>query len=180
MNLSEFESTLTANLKDVFGSNIRIWVWPEYKEVKGFYGSGEINNAVVIWITERPAAAPSGIGADKFPDWMDKKFYGLLKDNGLGNMHFTDFVKIMDTAGKPPTDTELEASAEWMRKEIEMLSVNDRRLIIIANSRDTEEWMHKYLPEYPYIYCPFFKSLLRFGKYNLLKQILSETYRMTL
>ena len=180
MDLAEFENDLTDNLMDEFGSRIQVWVWPELDGVKGFYGSGEINNAVVIWITERPAIGPNRLKPFKFPDWMDTRFYSSLKAEGLENMHFTDFVKIMDTAGKRPTGAELKISAEWMRKEIEMLRINDKKLIIIANSRNTEKWMDEYLPGYPSHYHPFFKNLLRFGKANLLKGILSETYRMTI
>ncbi len=179
MNLAEFELALTSNLKDELGKNTRIWVWPEYDGVKGFYGSGEINDAVVIWITERPSAARDKLKEHKFPDWIDKRFYSLLKAEGLGNMHFTDFVKIMDIAGKPPTKEELEISTEWMRKELEMLCLNDKKSIVIANSKRTKQWMDIYLPSYLCIYKPFFKYLIRYGKANLLKEILSELYQMT-
>jgi len=179
MNLVEFELALTTNLKDELGKNTRVWVWPEYDGVKGFYGSGVINDAVVIWITERPSAARDKLKEHKFPDWIDKRFYSLLKAKGLGNMHLTDFVKIMDIARKRPTKEELEISTEWMRKEMGMLCLSDKKSIIIANTTRVKQWMDEYLPSYPCIYKPFFKNLIRFGKANLLKEILSDIYRMT-
>ncbi|MFC2013438.1 hypothetical protein ACFLU8_00900 [Chloroflexota bacterium] len=180
MDLMEFEAALTSSLKSEFGNNTRVWVWHEYNGVKGFYGTGIINNAVVIWITERPSSARDRLKMHKFPDWMDKRFYSLLKSKGLAEIHFTDFVKIMDDAGKIPTVQELEISAHWMRTEIETLSSGQQKLIIIANSRKTKRWMDTYLPEYPYVYVPFFKHLIRFGKAKNLGKILDEIYSETL
>jgi hypothetical protein len=180
VDLTEFEKDLTISLKNKFGKNIRIWVWPEYEGVKGFYGNGSINNAVVIWITERPSVARDRLKSHKFPDWIDKRFYALLKYEGLGNMHFTDFVKIMDIAGKQPTKEQLKLSSEWMQKEIETLRRQKRKLIIIANTRRLANWMDIYLPRHKYIYQRFFKWFYRFGKADLLRKELRLIYKMTL
>lgn len=98
-------------------------------------------------------------------------------------MHFTDFVKIMSVAGTPPAEEELNVSAEWMRKEIEMLKVEGKKLIIVANSKAVKEWMEKYLPQYQSIYKEFFKRTIRFkGKKNggrLIRETLREIYEMT-
>ena len=110
---------------------------------------------------------------------MDKQFYTMLKAKGLAEIHFTDFVKIMDDAGKPPTVRELEISAQWMRREIEMLSAGQQK-VIIANSRKLTKWMDIYLPEYHYDYVQFFKHLIRFGKTQNLEEKLDEVYRKTL
>jgi len=138
----------------------------------------------VIWITERPSSARDKRKEHKFPDWIDKIFYRLLKEEGFENMHFTDFVKIMDDAGKPPTEEELEISAKWMKKEIEMLKVDSKKLIIVANSRNVKKWMEKYLPEYSCRYYEFFKRILRYKKKEAreqeLKKILKEIGKYTL
>ena len=196
--IEEFYNNLTNNLKSEFGENTRIWVWPdgddesdeniknnpEVRGVKGFYGNGVINNKVVIWITERPSSARDELKAHKFPDNIDKIFYTMLREEGLQNIHFTDFVKIMDKASKKPTEKELELSAKLMKKEIEMLKIQNKELLIIANSRDVEKWMNKYLQEYFYIYKPFFKIVLgrfkkKYGGQKALKETLKEIYEMT-
>ncbi len=141
---------MEASIKEKFGQETRIWIWPEYSEVKGFYGSGVVNNAVVIWVTERPSSARDNSKLHKFPDWIDKIFYKSLKEEYLGNMHFTDFVKIMSEPGVPPTKEELELSAQWMRKEIELLKKNmeNKKLIIVANSMSVKQWFERYLSEF--------------------------------
>jgi len=183
MGLKKFEKDLETTLKDKFGQKTRVWVWPEYNGVKGFYGDGTANNAVVIWITERPSSARDKSKLHKFPDWVDKIFYKALKEEGLENMHFTDFVKIMSDAGIPPTEEELDVSAEWMRKEIEMLKVEGKKLIIVANSKTVKEWIEKYLPEYRSIYKEFFKRTIRYNskenRENLVRKTLKEIYEMT-
>ncbi|MEM5808142.1 MAG: hypothetical protein QW818_03355, partial [Candidatus Aenigmatarchaeota archaeon] len=121
--------------------------------------------------------------ARDFPDWIDKIFYRLLKEEGLENMHLTDFVKIMDDAGKPPTKEELKISAEWMKKEIELLKLDGKKLIIVANSKNVKMWMDKYLPDYPCLYCEFFKRTLRYGKEmreQLLRDKLKKLIKYTL
>lgn len=72
MDLKKFKKDLEENLKEKFGQTTRAWVWPEYNDVKGFYGDGAINKAVVIWITERPSSALDKL--NKFPDWIDEFF----------------------------------------------------------------------------------------------------------
>jgi hypothetical protein len=164
LNLNELETAMTTDIKSKFGQDIRFWVWPEYDSVKGFYGTGKINDSVLVWITERPSMARDTRKANKFPDWVDKRFYGLLKTQGLANMHFTDFVKIMAEPGKPPTVEELVISASWLRKELDMLSLSCQKKIVIANSRNVAKWMSAYLPEYPCLYHHFFKHDIRYGK----------------
>jgi hypothetical protein len=184
MNLENFAEELKKDLRQKFGEHIRFWVWPRYIGVNGFYGNGIVNNAVVIWITERPSLARDKRKEHKFPDWVDKIFYRLLKEEGFENMHLTDFVKIMDDAGKLPTEGELKISAEWMKKEIEMLKVDGKKLIIVANSKNVKRWMEKYLPEYPCLYYEFFKRILRYRKREirekLIRDILGELTKHTL
>lgn len=174
MSLESFAKELEKGLKQKFGKHIRFWVWPRYNGVNGFYGNGITNNAVLILITERPSLARDKRKEHKFPDWVDKIFYRLLKEEGLKNMHFTDFVKIMDDAGKPPTKEELKISAEWMKKEIEMLKVDDKKLIVVANSKNVKTWMEKYLPEYPCLYYEFFKRTLQYTKKEIREQLLRD------
>jgi len=179
MNLEEFKEKMEKDLRQKFGKDI--WVWRDCNGVKGFYGNGVINNAVVIWITERPSLAREK--KDKFPDWIDETFYRLLKEEGLENIHLTDFVKIMDYPGKQPTEEEIKVNAEWMKKEIEILKHKDKKLIIIANTRNVERWMRKYIPEYPCLYYEFFKRILRFNKKEnrerKLREILREIVEQT-
>lgn len=180
MNLENFAEILKIGLMENFGNHIRFWVWPAYDGVNGFYGDGRVNNAVIIWITERPSSARDKRKEHKFPDWIDKSFYRLLKEEGFENMHFTDFVKIMDDAGKQPTEKELKISAEWMKKEIKMLEGDGKRLIIIANSKNVKKWMEEYLPEYPCNRYNFFKYSLRYGKEQRLREELKELAKRTI
>jgi len=193
MDLIEFKKKLTDILKQKFQlKDEDIWVWeknPNVEGVKAFYGNGVVNNAVVIWVTERPSSARYKRKQNKFPDKIDDIFYRLLKEEGFENMHLTDFVKIMNKAGKNPTDEELIANTELMKDEIEMLvkRVEGKKLIIVANSDDVKTWMKRYLPEYsPYVaYKKFFKwyfqrSGLKWdvGKERL-RQDIKDIYNMT-
>lgn len=174
MDLVQFEKDLTRDLKRRFGKNIETWVWPERQGVKGFYGNGQIKNAVVIWIMERPALGKDKKETDKPSLWRK-----LLKSEGLENMHITDFVKIRAKPGKKPTKKELDASAEWMRKEIELLDRKNKKLIIVANMRRVAKWMKEYLPTYQCEYIQFFKWFIRYNKVDLLRKRLRELYEMT-
>jgi len=177
MNLENFAEESEKALKEKFGDKTTFWVWPSYSGVKGFYGNGLINNTIVIWITERPSSARVNRREHKFPDWVDKIFYRVLKEEGFENMHFTDFVKIVDYAGKPPTHEELISSAEWMKKEIEMLKVDRKKLIIVANSKNVKRWMKEYLPEYSCIYHEFFKRTIRYRKRSEREDFLRKILR---
>jgi len=179
MDLKELKDGMGKDLRHRFGKDVKTWVWPEFDGVKGFYGTGEINNAIVVWITERPALPKNEKRSDKFPDWIDKAFYQILKEEGFENLHFTDFVKIMEAPGKQPSEAELKASAEWMKKELETVSAKGKKPIIIANSLLVKKWMDEYLPEYGAKYVEFFKKTLRFGKRNVLRQVLRNIYKET-
>lgn len=177
--IGEFEQSMVRKLKGDFGEDTKIWVWPEYTGVKGFYGNGVIGNAVVIWITERPSMARHRLKAHKFPDRIDKIFYGLLREEGLANMHLTDFVKVMADAGKSPTRKELTVNAELMMREIELLAEKGKTLIVIANTKRVKAWMDSYLPAYPSVHIPFFKHQIRFGKVDSLRKSLKRIVEMT-
>lgn len=177
MDLQEFYKALEKDLKEKFGDKTKIWVWPSYNGVKGFFGNGIIENSVVIWITERPSSARDKTKLHKFPDWIDKIFYKIIKEESFQNMHLTDFVKIMTDAGVYPTKEELEVSALWMGKEIETLKVNNKKLIIIANSKNVAKWMKKYLPEYPLIYKDFFKRIIRFNPKEKREEVLRAIFK---
>jgi len=181
MDLKDFYDEIKANLKERFdkeGKETIVWVWKELSGVKGFYGNGIINNAVVIWITHRPS-----LPVEKFPDWIDKIFYTVLKEEGFENMHFTDFVKVAGKGGEDPSEEVVKISAEWMKKEIDILKVDGKKLIIVANTRDVEAWMKEYLPEHDCEYRKFFKIVIRFNKKenreHLLRQTLKQIYEMT-
>jgi hypothetical protein len=131
VNLIQFKKDLDRDLKSRFGDNTKTWVWPERHGVKQFYGDGQINNAVVIWIMERPSLGEEKKETDKPSLWCE-----LLKEAHLENMHVTDFVKIRAEPGKKPTKEELDANAEWMCKEIELLRVRGKRMIIVANAKE--------------------------------------------
>jgi len=172
--LERFEKEMEEDLRQNFGEHLKFWVWKKYNGVNGFYGTGVINSAVVIWITERPSLPRDKEKKDKFPDWQDKIFYRLLEEEGLENIHLTDFVKIMNTAGKQPTEGELKVSAEWMEKEIGKLKIDGKKLVVVANSRKVEQWVRRYLPEYHPIYYKFFKYTLRFNKKEIREQLLRK------
>jgi hypothetical protein len=175
MDLVQFKKDLDRDLKRRFGKNIETWVWPERCGVKGFYGNGQINNAVVIWITERPSLGKDKKATDKPSLWRQ-----LLKSEGLENMHITDFVKIRAKPGKKPRKKELKASAEWMRKEIELLRRKNKKLIIIANARTVAKWMKEYLPTYQCEYIQFYQWCLTRGKGKIdLRKKLIELYETT-
>lgn len=190
INLENLRKTIEGDLKKELGSDIKIWFWPrgdkvkdcECDKVKGFYGDGKINNSIVIWIAERPSLPRNKRKEDKFPDWMDKIFYELLQKNGLENIHLTDFVKIMGSAGKKPTEKELGVSVKMMKKEIKALKRGGKKLIIIANTRRVESWIKNNLPEYK-DYCryfPFFKNIIRYCGKEKLNRKLKELYQKTL
>ena len=176
--MKEFFSQLEKDLKNKFGENTKVWVWRKAFDVKGFYSTGKIGDRIIIWITERPSSARFTLRTHYFPDKVDKWFYELLKEESLGNVHLTDFVKIMADSGVYPTKEELEISALWMKKEIEKLSEAGKKLIIVANTHRVEGWMKEYLPEYPIIYKPFFKHIFRFNskekRDKVLREILKE------
>ncbi|MCX6746741.1 MAG: hypothetical protein NTU63_01240 [Candidatus Pacearchaeota archaeon] len=176
--MKEFYSQLEKELKIKFGEDIKVWVWGEISDVKGFYGTGKVGNSVVIWITERPSSARFTLRAHSFPDKVDEWFYGMLKEESLENIHLTDFVKIMADSGIYPTQEELKINAEWMKKEIENLMEDKKKLIIIANTRRVVNRMKENLPNYQIIYKPFFKHIFRFNskekRDNLLREILRD------
>ncbi len=175
MDLVQFEKDLTRDLKRRFGKNIETWVWPERCGVKRFYANGQVNNAVVIWITERPSLKKDKKETDKPSLWLK-----LLKNAHLQNMHVTDFVKIRGYPGEEPTEPELEASAEWMRKEIELLRRKNKRLIIVANTKRVKRWMKEYLHNYKYEYIQFYQWCLTRGKGKVdLSKKLRELYKKT-
>ena len=176
MNLIKFKDDLTTDLKKRLGKNTDVWVYTEEYGLKRFYANGQVNNAVVIWITERPATIKPRPNR-----WMPRRFCELLKNAGLENVHLTDFVKIRAKPGKKPTEEELEASAEWMRKEIEVLRIEGKKMIIIANGRRVRKWMKEYLPTYKYEYIQFYQWCLTRGKSKVdLRKRLREIYKMTI
>ena len=181
--MKEFYSQLEKELKNKFGENTKVWIWGEISGVKGFYSTGEVGNSIIIWITERPSSARFTLRTHGFPDKIDKWFYGLLKEESLENIHLTDFVKIMADSGVYPTKEELEINAKWMKREIESLKKDKKKLIIIANTRRVKKWMQEYLPNYQVIYKPFFKHIFIYkGKEkrdNFLREILREIKLMT-
>ena len=190
MDLLEFEKQMRDDLTKKFGLEEKyVWVWEKNPKVDGvlaFYGDGVVNNAVVIWITERPSLARYKRKEHKFPDRIDDIFYGLLKEEGFENIHFTDFCKVMAKSGKRPSDEELKASAKWLKKEIEMLDkrVEGKKLIIVANSHKVEDWIEKYLPKYKgnVTYKHFFKWYFRFKSQNareLIRNDLKQVYEET-
>lgn len=188
-NLESFFHELTENIqKSLHDKNIETWIWREHPfvdEVKAFYGNGIVNNSVVIWITERPSSARNKYKQNKFPDWKDTGFYETIKEKGLGNMHLTDFVKIMADAGECPTKEELRVSALWMKKEIELLRTEGKKLIIIANSHRVNKWFEEYLPEYRNFvqYKRFFKPFRGETKEawrRRIQQMLEDLFKSTI
>lgn len=173
-DLKKIYSEIEWDLKSKFGEQTIVWVWPEYEGVKGFFGNGDNGKEIIMWITERPSSARINTKVHKFPDWIDKEFYNALKEEGFENMHFTDFVKIMADAGKYPNEEELKISALWIKKEIECIRQEDKKLIIIANSKNVCKWMEFFLPEYPFIYKKFFKGIVRYCKKEDRKQKLKK------
>lgn len=172
MNDIEFLDHCKQVLAD-FGDEI--WVWGRYGNVGGYYSDGVVNNAVVIWITERPAYP-----LNKFPDARDREFYNLLEKHGLANIHMADFVKIPAKSGEPPGNELIKVSAILMQEEIKRYNQVTKNLIIVANTRPTEEWVGEYLAAYwnKTRYIRFFKH--RFTKQTQLEDALKDLKKLTL
>jgi len=180
MNLIKFKEELTTDLKERIGKDTEVYVLEECYGLKRFYANGQVNNAVVTWITERPTIIKSDISRNT-SRWMLRRFYELLINSGLENVHLTDFVKIKAEPGKKPTKKELEVSAEWMRKEIEILRIKGKKMIIIANAGRVQRWMNEYLSEYECKYIQFYGWCLTRGKSKVdLPKKLKQIYKNTI
>jgi len=182
MDLVQFKEQVEADLKKRFGPDTRIWMWREYNGVRGFFGTGLFRNSVIIWITERPSLPRDKSKEDKFPDWMDNVFYEVLAEEGFQNIHLTDFVKIMGTAGERPTEEILKTSADWMKREIETLKVEGKTLVIVANTKNVRKWIELYLAEFlpNTVYIPFFKHIINYTKKEYRKQAVRNVLRRIL
>ena len=96
----------------------KVWFFPEYEGVKGFFGTQDI-----IFLCLNPSSG-------KFPSRYDKVFYEQLKNNNFENAHITDLIKTRATnkemqelsKDKVALKQVLDQQIGFLLKEIEILN----------------------------------------------------------
>jgi len=130
------------------------WFYPpdEELQIEGFFGTGK-----VMFIAERPSTQ-----AGRIPSSIDKKFYKLLKKNGLGDSHLTDLIKcrgaVKESKNNKEWTTRVENCFPFLFEEIKILK--PELIVTVGRTVEnelkrrgiTEKFRVQWIPHYSYAF----------------------------